>query len=292
MRKRKGLWFTLAVLLLTGVGLFAFAAYNRGRPLPVPTKERLFDGVTYTRSVRWSPRAMVIHAIAVDMRGNGVRVLVTPPDEKGTQYPLRARTTSQFMQEFGVQIAVNGDGFAPWWSRSVADYYPHVGDPVQPRGDSASRGKVYWTSQAAVPTLYISSRNQLSFDAPAKPFNAISGQTLLLMGGQPIPNLNNTVPQPRTAVGYSKNGRTLYLVVVDGRQPFYSEGMTLKELADLMRSLGAQYAMNLDGGGSSTMVVEGRDGKPRVLNSPIDNYIPGRERPVANHLGIYVGKQN
>ncbi len=45
--------------------------------------------------------------------------------------------------------------------------------------------------------------------------------------------------------------------------------------------------MNLDGGGSSTMVVAGRDGQSRVLNSPIDNYIPGRERPVANHLGIF-----
>ena len=58
----------------------------------------------------------------------------------------------------------------------------------------------------------------------------------------------------------------------------------------MLHSLGADYAMNLDGGGSSTMVVEGADGKPRVLNSPIDNHIPGRERPVANHLGFYIGK--
>ena len=49
--------------------------------------------------------------------------------------------------------------------------------------------------------------------------------------------------------------------------------------------------MNLDGGGSSTLVVEGPDGEPRVLNSPIDNYIPGRERPVANHLGILVRRE-
>ena len=280
------------MLIIIGIAIGGFFAYVHGRPVPVPTKEQLFDGVTYIRSVRWSPRPMMIHSITIDLRGgNEIRVLVTPPDETGSQYPLRARTTSQFLQEFGAQVAVNGDGFSPWWSRGVADYYPHVGDKVQPRGNSASRGKVYWTSQAAVPTLYISSRNQLSFDAPAKPFNAISGETLLLMGGQLIPDLDNSVTQPRTAVGYSKNGRYLYLVVVDGRQPFYSEGMTIKELAALMLSLGAQYAMNLDGGGSSTLVVQGRDGNPRILNSPIDNYIPGRERPVANHLGIFVGKQ-
>lgn len=185
-----------------------------------------------------------------------------------------------------MQIAINGDGFSPWWSRSVADYYPHAGDPVHPRGDAASRGRVYWSTPDPFPSLYISSRNKLSFEAPAKPYNAISGESMLVMGGQVIPELNAVDLHPRSAVGYSRNGRYLYLVVVDGRQPHYSEGMTLQELADFMIQLGAQYAMNLDGGGSSTLVVEGPDGTPRVLNSPIDNYIPGRERPVANHLGV------
>ena len=281
-----GLLIAAIVVVLAAI----FAVYDRGRPVPVPIKERLFDGVTYARYARWSPRPMVIHAITVDMKSGGKRILVTPPDELGSQYPLRARTTSQFLEESGAQVAINGDGFSPWWSRGIADYYPHAGDPVQPRGVAASRGKVYWNSQAAVPTLYISSRNAFSLDAPARPFNAVSGETLLVSGGQLIPALNDSTTQPRTAVGYSQNGRYLYLVVVDGRQPFYSEGMTVKELADLMLSLGAKYAMDLDGGGSSTMVVQGADGHPRVLNSPIDNYIPGRERPVANHLGIFVTK--
>jgi hypothetical protein len=203
---------------------------------------------------------------------------------------LKARTTSQFLQEFGVQIAINGDGFSPWWSHSPADYYPHEGDRVQPRGKTASRGNVYWTSTATEPTLYISSHNRMSYDEPGKPFNAISGKDLLVMGGHAIPDLDNSTAQPRTAIGYSNGGRFFYLVVVDGRQPFYSEGITLNELADLMITVGARYAMNLDGGGSSTMVVADKDGRVRILNSPIDNLIPGRERPVADHLGIYVTK--
>ena len=113
---------------------------------------------------------------------------------------------------------------------------------------------------------------------------------MLAVNGAPIIDLDNEILHPRTAIGYSHNGRYLYLVVVDGRQTLYSEGMTLMELAELMIDLGADYAMNLDGGGSSTMVVEGRDDQPRILNYPIDNYIPGRERPVANHLGVYVRK--
>ena len=63
-----------------------------------------------------------------------------------------------------------------------------------------------------------------------------------------------------------------------------------KELAELLKDLGAHFAMALDGGGSSTMVIEGGNGKSVILNSPIDNYIPGRERPVANHFGIYIDR--
>jgi hypothetical protein len=287
--KRRIKW-PLVVLGLVGLGLLGFLAYNRDRPLPMPDGETLFPGVVYTKMVRISPRPMVINVLTIDMRTRKLRFLVTPPDDPGSPYPLRARTTSEFLEEFGMQIAVNGDGFSPWWSHSPADYYPHAGDPVAPRGDAASRGEVYWESDEPVPTLYISSRNQLSFDAPARPYNAISGEYLLVTGGNPEQVLDNTITHPRTAVGYSKNGRFLYLVVVDGRQPLYSEGMTLAELAGLMIDLGAKYAMNLDGGGSSAMVVQEADGAVRVLNSPIDNYIPGRERPVANHLGIYFGK--
>lgn len=78
--------------------------------------------------------------------------------------------------------------------------------------------------------------------------------------------------------------------VVDGRQPNYSEGVTLEELALLLREYGAHDAMNLDGGGSTTLVMEGDNGQPVLLNSPIDSRIPGRERAVANHLGIFASK--
>ena len=60
------------------------------------------------------------------------------------------------------------------------------------------------------------------------------------------------------------------------------------ELAHFLINQGAFMGMSLDGGGSSTMVMEVDNGTPILLNSPIDNYIPGRERPVGTHLGIYV----
>ena len=288
--RRKSQWILAgaAATLLVGLCLAGVLVYSRGTPLPVPAREKLYPGVEYSRRVKLSPRPMVAHVITIDMRTPGLRFLVTPADDPESEYPLRARKTSEFLADFEVQIAINGDGFSPWWSRSPADYYPHTGDPVRPRGDAASRGKTYWSTSEPFPALFINSRNTMSFDAPARPYNVLSGETMLVMGGAALPDLDDAALHPRSAVGYSRNGRYVYLVVVDGRQPFYSAGATLAGLAELMISLGAQYAMNLDGGGSSTLVVQGADGEPRILNSPIDLYIPGRERPVANHLGVSV----
>lgn len=270
-----------------------FALYDRGRPAPVPMKQKLYDGVVYRRVVRIFPRPMIAHIITIDTKEKGVRFLVTPPDSEG-ETPLKARTTSQFLDEFDVQVAVNGDGFSPWWSRGVADYYPRVGDPIAPFGYSASNGQVYWNGEnegdiGIEPTLYISRRQALSFNnRPNNVYSAISGDRMLVVKGDAVPDLDDSEVEPRTAIGINRNGRYLYVIVVDGRQPFYSDGATFAELAELLLEQGAFWGMSMDGGGSSTLVVEGQDGIPRILNTPIDNYIPGRERPVGNHFGIFV----
>jgi hypothetical protein len=73
------------------------------------------------------------------------------------------------------------------------------------------------------------------------------------------------------------------LVTVDGRQPGHSAGATLRQTAELLRALGAVDALNLDGGGSTTMVVRGADDVLRVANRPSD---AAGERPVANALAV------
>jgi exopolysaccharide biosynthesis protein len=263
-----------------------------GRPAPIPVKRQLFEGVSYRRQVQYLPHAMIAHILVIDTKNaKGLQFMVTPPGRDGI---ITARTTSQFLEEFGVQIAINGDGFFPWWSRSPLDYYPHVGDTVTPNGLAVSYGNTYADGQQdtkSEPTLYITRRGGLEFNrAPNKIYHSISGDRMLIQGGRIIEDLNNVTLHPRTAIGLNKNGRWLYIVVVDGRQPFYSSGATYQELAEILQKLGAFNAMALDGGGSSTMVIEGPNGEPVVLNSPIDNYIPGRERPVANHLGIFLSR--
>jgi len=281
----------IGIIVFLGLCIGGYLLYDRGRPAPVPMKQKLYDGVTYRRVVRLFPRPMIAHILTIDTKTKGIEVLVTPPDS-AAETPLKARTTSQFLEDFDLQIAINGGGFSPWWSHSPADYYPHVGDPIAPAGFTASNGDVYWTTsdtEGIPPALYVSRRNVLSFNnKPNRIHSAISGDRMLVLKGEIAPDLGGSEREPRTAIGINRNGRYLYLIVVDGRQPLYSEGATFMELAELFIEEGAFMAMSLDGGGSSTMVREGDDGTPVIMNSPIDHYIPGTERPVGTHLGIYV----
>jgi hypothetical protein len=289
-RKNCALWGISANLLLLIVFVVGYAIYDRGRPAPVPVKRSMFDdAVTYYRRVYYLPRLVIAHVLVVDTKSKGFRMLVTPPDHRNDP-PLNARTTSQFLEEFGAQIAINGDGFFPWWSRGPLDYYPQPGDPVTPSGYAASNGEVYSLGESTEPVLYISRRGFLSFRKPGNVVNAIAGDRYLVLGGVKVGGLDTVERDPRTAIGFNKNGRWLYLVVVDGRQPFYSDGVTFDKLAEILIAHGAYFAMSLDGGGSTTLVIEGAGGEPVILNSPIDQYVPGRERPVANHVGVFLNK--
>jgi hypothetical protein len=107
----------------------------------------------------------------------------------------------------------------------------------------------------------------------------------ILRDGAPLPGLDAGALAPRTSAGVSADGRTVYLVVVDGRSEA-SSGVSVAELAELLRSFGAADAVNLDGGGSSAMVTrEPGDEGTRVRNVPSD----GRQRPVPNGVGVFVG---
>lgn len=274
---------SILALVITG-GLFWYSH----RPLPSPTGQRLFQGIDYIREVRAEPRPVIIHVVRIDLDAPGIRFFVTPGGED-----IPARTVSQFLDEFDLQLAINGDFFDPWHDFFPWDYYPHVGDPVNARGLAASEGEVFTDGYAATyDTLYISAENRVSFDTSiGDPYNAISGNQLLIINGvrqvlQGVSSYSDGL-HPRTAVGLDALEQTLIMMLVDGRQPNYSEGVSLAELSDLLLEYGAYHAINLDGGGSTTLVVEGNDGNPVVLNSPIHSRIPGRERPIANQLGVY-----
>lgn len=117
-------------------------------------------------------------------------------------------------------------------------------------------------------------------------YHAVSGIHPLVENGSVIRQTNVAV-HPRTAVGLKEDG-TLFFVVIDGRQSPKYDGVMLEELGHIMKYFGAVKAVNLDGGGSSTMVLFDEDTKKYVVcNSPCD----GGLRRNANGVGfIYTEK--
>ena len=123
-------------------------------------------------------------------------------------------------------------------------------------------------------TLYLDFANMNS---------AIGGGGLILAGGQVVSD-DGTVPtgrHPRSAIGTTRDGNTLILMTIDGRN--HSIGANRADMAALMLRFGAYNAMNLDGGGSSTLVTSTRGQNYVVVNTPSE----GSQRRVVNALGIF-----
>ncbi|MGQ0841347.1 phosphodiester glycosidase family protein [Actinokineospora sp.] len=114
------------------------------------------------------------------------------------------------------------------------------------------------------------------------PKAAIGGNQLLIRDGEIVAPADPL--HPRTAVGFSADGKKMFLLTVDGRQAPYQLGLNLRDIAAMLKEMGAHNALNLDGGGSSTMLArEPGTEAVRVENQPSD----GGERPVPNGLALY-----
>lgn len=271
-----------------GFGL-AYGLYTH-RPQPANLKKDIFKGVTYERVSFKTPRPMVAHIVTVNLQQAHPTFFTTPPTP-GLKYPYKAEPVSEFLRKNKLQLAINADFFKPYWGEGPWNYYPHKDDPVFSRGLSIHEGRVITPAESHRPSIYFSRDGGVSFNPTFKPYDAISGESIFLRDGkwtikEPDPSYWRTSVQPRNCIGLSKDAKSLIIVVIDGRQPGYSEGATVKELAEIAAAHGAGTMLDLDGGGSETLVEEGKDGQPELLNCPIDSWIPNRERPVGNQLGM------
>lgn len=254
------------------------------RPASV-SADRVSAGVWY-RAIRSPVGPWAVHLLEVDLRRCELGFSVVPEERSGWG-PL-ARVTEMLRGESDpVLAAVNGDFFTlegrPIGPEIVEGRlrlrsprpvfaWRAGGDPWigRPEFDGDSVAEMGWSLRLAEPDGLT---------------EAIGGFPQLLAGGEKVGDLEvgdrpdfARERHPRTAVGLDLQAQRLWLVVVDGRQEGWSAGMSLPELADLMEALGARDALNLDGGGSSVMVIGGRR-----VSRPSD---AGGERAVVNALAL------
>ncbi len=241
-----------------------------------------FRGVDYSTFTLDEPRPMVCHVLRVDLSADGV-TLITNDDNGDRPEETDGAKTSTFVRQTGCQAAVNG---APFWP-----VHAEEGLPQNVAGIVISEGELVSPDFKGRPGLLYFRDRRAAIGLPAEGddvVTAVGGFWSVLLDGEVL-DVDESV-HPRTAAGVSADGRTVWLLVVDGRQPGYSEGARSDELGSILESLGADDGLNLDGGGTTAMAIEGSDGEPVVLNRPINGGVPGQERVSASHLGVRTGR--
>lgn len=234
--------------------------------------EQIYEGIWYATGSDTSPRLMKAYAIKVELKNPNVSFKTTPDNGADPLETTRA-TTPAFLDESGLKVAIN------------ANFFDSSGIYADVRGLLVSDGVLVSPHESSTfnANLRINAAKTASVSIYSPPPGiqwAVAGDTLILYNGQPTGSTYS--PEPRTTLGISKDGNYLIMVVVDGRQPGYSQGATVLEMAYWQLDFGGWNAINLDGGGSSTMVRSG-DGGSIVLNSPSDD----PPRSVGANFGVY-----
>ncbi len=279
---RKVIGFSVLVLPL------AFYGWRISlRPPLTEIKQEIIPAIVYQRRTFQVPRPYIVHLVEIDLSEPNLKPIITKPFNS---IDTRALTTSQFVRQNQLVLAVNGSFFAPFQERTPWNYRPKTGDLTKALGEQISNGRRYSWATKTWRVLCFDQTNQAQIldqdSCPEATVQGIAGKEILVKDGKSVVDYDSPA-YSRNAVGTNKKGDRLWLILVDGKQPFYSEGVTQAELAQIGIDLGCDRVLNLDGGGSVTLAV--RQGEQvNVLNAPIHTKIPMRERPVANHLGFKV----
>ncbi len=229
---------------------------------------RVEDGIDYQR---FRQDSIDVHVTRVDMSDPDLRIVASRESERGLP-------VSEFARRNNAIVAINTDYF-------TKDFQP-IGLAVGPCGKWSGTNDTKREGVVAVGDGRAEIYTQAHvLDQPEPWMEAVvSGWPMLVrncvaLTSARLPGSDafTRAPHPRTAIGISEDGMTLYFVVADGRREGVP-GLTLARLADFMADeLGVCAAMNLDGGGSSAMWVD-----DEIVNRPSD----GSERRVAIHLGV------
>ncbi|KAB7763694.1 phosphodiester glycosidase family protein [Xanthomonas maliensis] len=270
-------------------------------PVPAPAAPvALAPGVSYWRQAMAGPQPVMLHIVRIDLATPGLQLVGTRGDRSGGGEFL-ANPTTAFVRDGALAVAINADYFLPFDGGHLFDapFVPSAGQGVTAEGLAIAAGQLdspATTTDARVnAALCVSPRNAVRIVrgscAAGTRLGVGAGPLLLLDGQRQSREASRAAyydePEPRSAIALDRTRTILWMVVADGRQPGYSNGMTLDALTAVLRQLGADAAINLDGGGSSTLAAR-VDGRVRTLNRPIHTGIPGRERPVANQLGVRI----
>ncbi|MDC0066944.1 phosphodiester glycosidase family protein [Verrucomicrobia bacterium] len=248
-------------------------------------------GIKYVNKKTTEPLDNSIHILQIDLKSKlvGPKVELGPdPDGNGKAEALLS-DPRKLASHPSVLAFINTnpwDSFPNKEGKKNRSWY--LGQPVDIHGLAGTKSIMRSTKPSGNASVWFDEKGKVYFGHKLvdTPKEATSGFQLIVLDGKL--SVNEGGPRhPRTAIGTDKKSEVLWLVVVDGRQKGYSEGMNLHELATVMKNLGCWSATNMDGGGSSVMGLINENGKMKIMNSPSDRFLGvSRIRPLPMVLTI------
>lgn len=264
---------------------------------------------SFFSNVPWSSRAVSegifhrnIHINKGELFGSNqfISVVEIKP-QSGARIEIFAspvlKQTSAMAVESGAKVALNGSFFKFNNSYNTEDY--NSVDYIRKEGVQLapntwpSRGRsMHQLGALAIfnGELFILKADVLrEWEKYIQAEEVLTTGPILIVAGEDVKLASDsfyTTRHPRTAIGKRADG-TILLITADGRSP-QAAGLSLKELQSVLRWLDAEYAINLDGGGSTTLYIEGASDNG-VVNHPTDNktFDNKGERKVANAILVY-----
>ena len=287
--------FIKKIIRILSILFFCFiiglVIYFGRRPSREPVfLEAVHPGINYYRGSTSLPYRTVYHLVEIDLTTAGLELISNDPvNQIGGTVEYAAATVSDFAEEFDTQIAINGNFFFPFYATTPISYYPRRGEFVEVNGLAINDGVVQHRSEGRKwPSLCIDFENRARIETkgtcPADTKVGLAGNIQTLKDGKQI-EFPNEDKLPRTIVGVNQDGDKMWFLVIDGRQWPYSAGATHYFGQSVLKDVGAYNVLNLDGGGSTTLVMQ-QDGRQKLMNSPYHTRVVRRERPVANFLGV------
>ena len=194
----------------------------------------------------------------------------------------KLETTSAAARRTGAFLAVNGGSFSYTVQDGRSLYRPYGNTVIDGRLVGSfvpAQGCVFFCGLSYRGALIGGQFNTADELMRLRPAGGVSWTPILIRDNRPLPVPTEwrETRQPRTIAGSFANDE-IFFIVVDGRRPGWSNGVTLEEIQRRLAQLGVVNAYNLDGGGSSTLYFRGQ-----LLNRPSD----GRERAVATHFLLF-----
>ena len=257
-------------------------------------------GVKLVSVKRTSPRLIRMFIMRIDLTTPGLTFSVTgraadwgKPMPDYPKLPIRTRrtTTAAFMRNarakgLNMVVAINASPWRPWTN-------PYNHKYADPPGVNISDGVIVGNrGNSPGFVVYKDGRVDIVDKVPKKDFpkikDALAGFCIIARNGKVLPDTHSVAKgcHPRTAYGLSADRRYLYIIALDGRQKSWSLGAKGSEVGAFMLEAGASDAINMDGGGSTTMCYwDRRKKKPVMVNRHGKG---GYMRPVANNLGIVI----